>query len=919
MRPVKLILSAFGPYAGETHIDMDKLGKEGLYLITGDTGAGKTTVFDAITYALYGEASGNNREPNMMRSKYADADTPTFVELTFEYSGKSYTIRRNPEYERPAKRGGGVTVQKAEVLLTCPDGRIFTKTKDAAEAIKNIIGVDREQYSQIAMIAQGDFLKLLLAPTDERKKIFRQLFGTRIYSALQESLKAEASRAKNECDILKNEMAQYINMLTCDADDALFAQITLAKDGELPAEDVCQVSDRLIESGKEKESVLSAQLSVLEETSREMNVKLGKAQEAEKVRQSLKEAEEKYKLALCKLENAEKQKEKINENKDSAEKKRAYIAAMKERLPQYTAYEEQKKAVAGKEKELSDSLVQREKIRTALEGLIARRAEKAKKAEALKDSGKQAEILKNSLAQVQTRDGQLTELADILKRKADADTAFEEAQKQYLAAGKKADELRRSFEAKNRAFLDAQAGILARELKDGEPCPVCGSYDHPHPAPIAHSVPDKAALENAKLLSDRAAADENRKSTEAGRLSGLAESLGAELDARARSILGGSENIAERLKEEKRAVSAEEAKLKAMIDAEIKNEALLRSLTSQLPEADKQIERGNNAMTDIIRTIASLESAVNEGKQALCKLSSSLEFPCLADAEKNVKQAQEQLNELENETKALEDGISAANGAVLSAKGNIEGLKNQLEKTESISCEGLKEELESIEEKRRCASEKLRACSASLSANESASKKIKERVAMLEKAEKQYALIHSLSATANGAISGKEKITLEAYVQAIFFTRIIRRANIRLMVMSSGQYELCRQTQSENRKSQSGLELDVIDHYNGSVRSVKSLSGGEAFKASLSLALGLSDEIQSSAGGIRLDTMFVDEGFGSLDEESLRQAVAALSSLSGGDRLVGIISHVPTLKERIDKQMIVTKDPVSGSRIKIVT
>ena len=221
MRPNKLIMSAFGPYAGRVELNLDKLGKSGLYLITGDTGAGKTTIFDAITYALFGEASGDNRETTMFRSKYADLDTPTLVELYFSYGDKEYYVKRNPEYERPRTRGDGVTTEKANAELKLPDGRIITKLKEVNNAIVEILGVDRNQFTQIAMIAQGDFLKLLLASTDERKKIFQKLFKTQNYYVLQEKLKSESGKLSHEYDEIKSSIEQYINGIACNEDNVL--------------------------------------------------------------------------------------------------------------------------------------------------------------------------------------------------------------------------------------------------------------------------------------------------------------------------------------------------------------------------------------------------------------------------------------------------------------------------------------------------------------------------------------------------------------------------------------------------------------------------------------------------------------------------------------------------------------------------
>ena len=231
MRPIRLVMSAFGPYAGRTELELSKLGTSGLYLITGDTGAGKTTIFDAIAFALYGEASGTAREAGMLRSQYADITTPTEVELTFEYKGRQYVLRRNPEYTRPRTRGDGLTTEKAGAELHYPDGRVETRLKDVNRAIVEIMGVDRNQFAQIVMIAQGDFLKLLIAPTEERKKIFQKIFRTERFQLLQDKLKAESNALKNEHEKVSSGLRQYMEGIVCAADSPFADAVKNARSG----------------------------------------------------------------------------------------------------------------------------------------------------------------------------------------------------------------------------------------------------------------------------------------------------------------------------------------------------------------------------------------------------------------------------------------------------------------------------------------------------------------------------------------------------------------------------------------------------------------------------------------------------------------------------------------------------------------
>ena len=291
MRPIKLTVSAFGPYAGRTVLDLDKLGANGLYLITGDTGAGKTTIFDAITYALYGEASGDNREPSMFRSKYAEADTPTEVELVFSYAEKTYTVKRNPEYDRPKSRGDGFTTQKAEAQLQYPDGRVVTKQRDVDNAIRDIMCINRSQFLQIAMIAQGDFLKLLLAPTEDRKKIFRQIFKTQLYQDLQDRLKRESGQLNDKCEAARSSIKQYIDGISCDENDVLSIEVEKAKSGILPTTDVIDLVDRLLSQDNDKKSVIEKSISDADKKLEIVNANLGKIEAKEKAQTALEKAQ----------------------------------------------------------------------------------------------------------------------------------------------------------------------------------------------------------------------------------------------------------------------------------------------------------------------------------------------------------------------------------------------------------------------------------------------------------------------------------------------------------------------------------------------------------------------------------------------------------------------------------------------------
>lgn len=920
MRPIKITLSAFGPYAGKTILDMDKLGSQGLYLIAGDTGAGKTTIFDAITFALYGSPSGDNRDSSMLRSKYAVAETPTFVELIFQYGGAEYKLTRNPEYTRPTKRGDGTTREKSDAELIYPDGRIVTKSREVTQAVIELMGIDRNQFTQIAMIAQGDFLKLLLAPTEDRKKIFRQIFKTELYSVLQDKLKYESGQLNRECERLNESIKQYINGITCKEDDVLSFELNKAKDGELPLEETVVLIEKIITQDKEEIDDATLSLQAIEKDLTEITTVLTKADEMEKIKQELSKAQKDLKdkkplmESLAEVLNVEKGKkpridllsEEITTAKnnlsqyDELEEKIRLLEQLKDKQEKSREIKEEKEALLEKKKN------QREELKEDLSGLKTVGIDREKFINQRKSYGDRHTLVEN--------------LSGYLARFNVLSNSLDLKQKEYVAAQRLAQDSRAEYQAKNQAFLDGQAGILALGLEDGEACPVCGSKEHPLLADLPASLPREADLklleENKKSAEDKA----SKLSAEAGNLKGQRDSQEEELAKQCDAIFGIRD-----IKEASLKIEGEllviEAKL-VDLDTKIKKEEMKAERKDRveefLPKLEKEIEDLQSAALQEEKNQISILGDIKNTSEAREKLSKSLNF-------ESKEKANDHILKLATEKLALEKSIEGAQDALDNCKREISSLEGKIHAYSSKDKDYQPIDIEAVTKKEG----ELKIKKASLSAiitqstgrkdnNSRALVKIDQQSGNLVEQEKRLLWMRSLSNTANGNVSGKEKIMLETYIQMNYFERIIARANTRFMVMSGGQYELKRRVEADNNRSQSGLELDVIDHYNGTERSVKTLSGGESFKASLSLALGLSDEIQSSAGGVQLDTMFVDEGFGSLDDESLQQAMKALLGLTEGNRLVGIISHVTELKDRIDKQILVKKDKSGGSRVEII-
>ena len=912
MRPLNIKISAFGPYAGLTEIDFTKLGKSGLYLITGDTGAGKTTVFDAIVYALYGEASGDNRKGDMFRSKYADTDMPTFVEFKFEYGGKEYTVKRNPEYERKKSRGEGMTTEKADASLIKPCGSVISKTKEVTNEIENIIGINRDQFVQIAMIAQGDFLKLLNSSTEERSKIFRKIFATDNYRRFQDILHRRTSEARVALEKTRDELKIHIKNVSGEADGLK----ERAEAGEFNGADIA--IEELVKTDSDKEAEIKTSLAGLEKKRDAVNSALAEAEREESIERSVAEKTafiEKNSPMLA-VFKAEYDAEEGRKNEKDALKVK--IDAIERVMPKYEELNKNIKAGAAlkaKRKELSESINAMFKASETKE----KELEAVKKEiESLKDIEKTRLELSTEKERLAAKYRQLKSLKDTLDDYLKKAAIYREARDKYEA---KADEAKKAAYLAadiEKAFMDEQAGILAKGLEEGTPCPVCGSTHHPCLTALSEKAPSeddvKKARDNEQKLRETVQ-ELLAKTTEA---KGNAATLLDSLKRNAQEVIGSGEfdSIKEKVPFELDKVYEEGKKCaqklkKADADADRKTELeknitelddSIKKLKEEKSEADKELVRADGelkALADRVNVLKDELEFENEDK-------AKAEIIYL---KKNIEVMDKALEEKKKAYEQIKTALEEAEAAITALKGQLKGKKGD--------ASALKEEKIMLEEEISKGKNLLDAVSYRLKNNRGILEHIKDGTERLSEAEKYYADIKALHDTAAGMVSGKEKISLETYIQAAFLDGITARANTRLMNMTSAQYELKRRTEGNDRKTQAGLELDIIDHYNGTIRNVKTLSGGESFKAALALALGISDEIQSSSGGIRLDSMFVDEGFGSLDADSLEKAIGELVKLTDGNRLVGIISHVGELKERIDKKIVVKKAKTGGSSIEI--
>lgn len=905
MRPVYIRMSAFGPYAGIQELNMEELGAGGLYLITGDTGAGKTTIFDAITFALYGEASGDSREAGMLRSKYADPSVPTEVELTFIYGGKTYKVCRNPEYERPTKRGTGMTMQKAEAELIYPDGRVVTKPKDVTAAVTEIMGVNREQFCQIVMIAQGKFRDLIEKGTTERQKIFREIFRTAPYQQVQDILKGKYRALERECETLRESVKQYIQGILWNKDAS----------EETPVEEVMELLTEQNKADQEIQAGLFEELQQKEQVLQKIRSELERDRERKKRQKLYLELQDKRQEQQEQLVEVRRRYQGEQEKGPERQRIADEISRLESLMPQYLRLEELRKNERESQDECAKLAVRQRQRETKLAELKDKIREGKKAGESLADAPEEYQKLLFESEKHQKYMERLQNLSKVILQYEKLQQDLLVKQREYQTERDKVRKKEMDYRAKNQAFLDEQAGILAQTLVEDQPCPVCGSIHHPAPAEQNPGAPSKDELELLQQELEQCRVREAEASRKAGELLGNVQSRAESIkrEAEGLELTGTLEEMKHQFADLQKQGQTAEKQLqqeKGLASEKVKQKDMWNRL---LPEQEKALEKVTEELQQIRERQAAVESKQKAAGEEIQRLTEVLPYPGQKEAqEKHIELVQKQ-NVMKRQLEQAEKAVQTAEVEIAGTEGRLKELRQQLEEAVEADTEALRQKQAEIETEKAACEERGKELHHRIQNNQSVLKNLQNRSKELVEKEKQYTMIRSLAVTALGNIPGKEKIMLETYVQMTYFDRIIARANTRLMVMTGGQYEMKRRRGSSNLRSQSGLELDVIDHYNGSERSIRTLSGGESFQASLSLALGLADEIQASAGGIRLDTMFVDEGFGSLDSESLEQAVQALAGLAESKRLVGIISHVDELKNRIDRQIVVKKERSGGS------
>ncbi|OEF97391.1 AAA family ATPase [Desulfuribacillus alkaliarsenatis] len=1042
MKPLKLEISAFGPYAKQQTINFLELKGKNIFLITGPTGAGKTTIFDAISYALFGEASGSSRSKDSLRSDFASIDTLTYVELEFELRGKEYKIKRVPQQERKKARGEGTMNQNAEAELYLPNGSLITKVNTVDKKINEILGITKEQFRQIVMLPQGEFRKLLEADSIEREAIFRKIFGTEAFAAIQKKLeeqKKSAARIIGEKQTKRETIARSIEaregtllMQLIHTEQLNIAAIVSETNSQVQQDyaHLQQIEQQLNKLSSEQEKLqghfiegqeINKKLttkSLLEERYQELAKKqndyedrrqhLNSARKTlpiierestcnkqqltlDKQQQALQEATQHLEAAEKAVKSLQKQLQEQEAKEDERKRLAEQITTLKNQKQKVAAYEQKNKQL----QELQGKLQKQEKTLAAVKEQLKKNKQMQEQIISNINKAQEAEVEEQKLSAAYTKQQQLFQEVNALVESIQAYIEIERNKAtitiEYETIDQKYKQAKSSYEQMDDSFRRGQAGLLASQLHVGLECPVCGSTEHPKPAVIVDGVPTEEQLKAAKQaftgieakrevvfkelvnIQNKLISTEQETVKLRNSINNTSAKLVAATFSEAEGIEIDPENEIIILKELKDSLQNEAAQLqkqvkqaavlaktKSTLEVELKKcqheimtgeetieqleksytasygtviaeQELVASLEQEVPEELRSLQKLNGKITELT---SAYEQLVQAHKQVQEAYNRSISEQSSANAShiqltKQVQQEQQELEELQQQLamkikesgfadythyaqmKMSEEQIHRLDADIEAYFQDLKSVKDQLAKAiddtkdlQAVDVEQISECISEIKKQKATVEADAKNFYARITTN----KKALSRIGIINEAfqedEQQYGLVADLSKIANG--DNEERITFERYVLAAYFDEIIAASNTRLMKMTGGRYVLQRKEERGKGRKQEGLELEVFDNYTGKARHVKTLSGGESFKASLALALGLADVVQSYAGGISIDTMFVDEGFGTLDPESLDYAIECLIDLQKGGRLVGVISHVPELKERIDVRLEIT-------------
>ncbi len=939
MKPLKLVMNAFGPYKNEVEIDFENIGRNGIFLITGDTGSGKTTIFDGISFSLFGSASGSRRETNSFRSDFASDDVKTYVHFSFIHKGIVYYIERVPRYSRKKVRGEGMTTVGGDASLTYLD-EVITGDKNVTDKCIEILGMNASQFKQIVMIAQGEFMELLLAKPKDRAEILRHIFDTTIYKNISDSLKSHYLDKRREYEDSKLSISNYLSSIIWNDDKMELSDSIL---------DIMSCLNDEIRNDKIKEEILEKEKKKLEEKSIDLVKKISEGKFFLESKVEL----EKNKVLLNELIKQEFdikiKEEKVIHSREIWDKVYYKKCSFEDTLRKYKKKDEELSQDKTLLNEIKKTYQKKLKVYQTLDKL-------KEKVESYKNDRKDLEDRINLFHDIDNLDKEISEKYNylnlfLLNEKKDIQVKFQK----YYQLKNEIDDRKNNFQINKERylcsnkeylknydlFISSQVGILARSLEDGKPCPVCGSFNHPNKVSFEGEVLSKEELDKEKNELDKSQKVLENISREINELDKEYSLLGFELESIdedklieevenlskivcKKDINGLNKNDLEKeishlkvqLEEKKKQVSLDDSisdisnKIKLLDDKIINNIKKFDTIQKDYEESNQEKIKLESLVDVLEKEVLSLE---NEKKIKEKEYVSSYQGLGYQNEDDYLKiwLSKENINQYEDEIKKYKESISEVRTKILSLEKFIKGKHDvDLEKLESLH--------EDIMNKMKEFELDIKNIHFKLSNNIKIYDHIMKLYNQQGKLEHEVMIYKDLSDTANGTISGQNKLEFEQFVQASYFDKVIYYANKRLSYMTDDRFQLMRKDEATKISDKLGLELEVMDYYTGKRRDIKSLSGGESFKAALSLALGMSDTIQMYSGGVVVDAMFIDEGFGSLDMKSLESAMNAIMMLSQNNRMIGIISHVSELKSRIDNKIVVEKSG-TGSCVNFVT